>query len=74
MLAFINQCGQNSITEAARYGKPIIGIPLFADQLYNSMLVRQKEMSIHLDVPELSGENAENVLISAIKNVNSFKY
>jgi len=70
--AFITHCGQNSITESAIAGIPIIGIPLFADQFYNADIAQKRGLGIQIDVNDLSGPNAENILVEAIRSVRGF--
>uniref|UniRef100_A0A915N2Z5 glucuronosyltransferase n=1 Tax=Meloidogyne javanica TaxID=6303 RepID=A0A915N2Z5_MELJA len=67
--AFITHCGQNSITESAIAGIPIIGIPLFADQFYNADIAQKRGLGIQIDVNDLSGPNAENILVEAIRSI-----
>uniref|UniRef100_A0A914MFY3 glucuronosyltransferase n=1 Tax=Meloidogyne incognita TaxID=6306 RepID=A0A914MFY3_MELIC len=67
--AFITHCGQNSITESAIAGIPILGIPLFADQFYNADIAQKRGLGIQIDVNDLNGPNAENVLVEAIRSI-----
>jgi UDP:flavonoid glycosyltransferase YjiC (YdhE family) len=69
--AFISHCGQNSLSEAARAGVPVIGIPLFGDQTYNSLVAVQRGMATQLDVGQLNGPNAEAALVEALRKVDS---
>jgi len=39
--AFLSHCGANSMHEALRFGIPLIGVPLFGDQVPNSQSVAQ---------------------------------
>ncbi|CAE7777190.1 tars3 [Symbiodinium sp. CCMP2592] len=39
--AFLSHCGANSMHEALRFGVPLVGVPLFGDQVPNSQSVAQ---------------------------------
>ena len=39
--AFLSHCGANSMHEALGFGVPIVGVPLFGDQVPNSLSVAQ---------------------------------
>uniref|UniRef100_A0A1I8BEM4 glucuronosyltransferase n=1 Tax=Meloidogyne hapla TaxID=6305 RepID=A0A1I8BEM4_MELHA len=67
--AFISHCGQNSLTESARAGVPIIAIPLFGDQFYNADLAEKLSLGLQIDVNELSGPDAEHILVEAIERI-----
>ncbi|KAF7634163.1 UDPGT domain-containing protein [Meloidogyne graminicola] len=67
--AFITHCGQNSLTEAARAGIAIIGIPLFGDQYYNADVAEKHGMGLQIDINQLNGVNAENILVEAIQRI-----
>ena len=59
MRAFISHCGQNSANEAARAGVPILGLPLFNDQLMNAITLRHKGMARILDARSIRNANDE---------------
>uniref|UniRef100_A0A183BZ58 glucuronosyltransferase n=1 Tax=Globodera pallida TaxID=36090 RepID=A0A183BZ58_GLOPA len=42
-MAFVSHCGMNSVLESTYYGVPMVCVPFFGDQYYNSeSLARQK--------------------------------
>ncbi|KAH7718652.1 Protein UGT-49 [Aphelenchoides avenae] len=47
--AFVTHSGLNSITEAAFLGKPVIGVPLFADQHGNIALMLNRGAGLFVD-------------------------
>ena len=69
-MAFISHCGQNSATEAARIGVPVVAIPLFADQLVNAITLRHKGVAKILDIKNLYGESGANLLADALNTVS----
>uniref|UniRef100_A0A915DBH7 UDP-glucuronosyltransferase n=1 Tax=Ditylenchus dipsaci TaxID=166011 RepID=A0A915DBH7_9BILA len=64
--AFMTHCGLNSINEAALAGVPVIGIPLFADQLYNSAITVYKGIG---EFVPIESTNEPQVLIEALNKV-----
>ena len=64
--AFITHCGMNSLNEAAQSGVPVVGIPLFGDQLFNAALMQHKGIGVYLDVRKLEDEQW---LIGALERV-----
>lgn len=63
--AFITHCGLNSLNEAAASGVPLVTIPLFADQLYNSAIVKKRGIGTYLDIRYLTKE----ALVDALRAV-----
>ena len=52
---FVSHCGLNSILEAAISAKPILGIPIFGDQFYNSARMVELGVGLRLLKEELNG-------------------
>jgi hypothetical protein len=67
---FITHCGQNSLTETIWARVPVIGIPLFGDQLYNAIVTVQRGLGVYLDIRELNGPRAESMLVEALEKVH----
>ncbi|ELT90253.1 hypothetical protein CAPTEDRAFT_100462 [Capitella teleta] len=55
-VAFVTHCGNNGQFEALYHQVPMVGMPIFADQPYNSKSVEQKGYGIHLDVRNFEPE------------------
>ncbi|XP_033641643.1 2-hydroxyacylsphingosine 1-beta-galactosyltransferase-like [Asterias rubens] len=62
---FLNHGGLNGVHEAAWYGLPVVGIPLFGDHFDNMERAEAKGMAIKLDILTLN----EDVLVEAITRV-----
>ena len=62
---FLSHGGLNGLHEAAWYGLPVIGIPLFADHFDNIQRAQAKGMALKLDLLTLN----EDVLFEAITRV-----
>ncbi|KAL3074077.1 hypothetical protein niasHT_033285 [Heterodera trifolii] len=69
LCAFVTHCGQNSLAEAAKFGVPIVAIPLFADQLYNAVLAKHRGMAVHVDIRQLIADKTGKVLRTALSRV-----
>ncbi|GMT16059.1 hypothetical protein PFISCL1PPCAC_7356, partial [Pristionchus fissidentatus] len=59
---FISHVGLNSLLEAAQAGVPIVAIPLFTDQQYNSAIARQRGIAVYVDKTELSAQTIGDAL------------
>ncbi|KAI1699759.1 UDP-glucoronosyl and UDP-glucosyl transferase domain-containing protein [Ditylenchus destructor] len=67
LAAFITHCGQNSVVEAVHSGVPLVGIPLFGDQIFNAALMLHKEIGEYVDIkavddPDVIAQALEKVL------------
>uniref|UniRef100_A0A9J2Q7J4 glucuronosyltransferase n=1 Tax=Ascaris lumbricoides TaxID=6252 RepID=A0A9J2Q7J4_ASCLU len=60
--AFITHVGLNSLMEAINEDVPMIGVPLFADQIHNAGLIRKRRIGVVLDKRNLTAENIRNAL------------
>ncbi|VDM73989.1 unnamed protein product [Strongylus vulgaris] len=60
---FITHAGMNSILEAASYGKPMVAIPLFVDQILNAKNMQSRGLGVMIDKHDLNMDN----LIAAIR-------
>ena len=64
---FITHCGANGQFEALYNGVPMLGLPLFADQIYNSRRMAKKGMGIHMDFFNVRSDE----ILSAVKEILS---
>ncbi|KAK0401477.1 hypothetical protein QR680_015808 [Steinernema hermaphroditum] len=65
---FVSHCGQNSLTEAAYSGTPILSVPIFADQQYNAAQVRRLGIGEVLEFEKITAE----VLIEALDKMLTY--
>ncbi|VDK67527.1 unnamed protein product [Cylicostephanus goldi] len=66
---FITHGGMNSLIEATYHGKPLIVVPLFGDQQYNSKLVQKRGIATIIEKNQLN----KNTLTEAIQEMLSNK-
>uniref|UniRef100_A0A914UVQ1 UDP-glucuronosyltransferase n=1 Tax=Plectus sambesii TaxID=2011161 RepID=A0A914UVQ1_9BILA len=56
--AFITHAGYNSMMEAAVAGKPMITVPLFADQFRNSQASKRQGISLEVDKTKIGRDES----------------
>uniref|UniRef100_A0A2D4J7E5 glucuronosyltransferase n=2 Tax=Micrurus lemniscatus lemniscatus TaxID=129467 RepID=A0A2D4J7E5_MICLE len=67
--AFITHGGTNGIYEAIYHAIPIVGIPLFADQIDNIIRMKARGMAVELDIHTMKAEDLVNAVNTVIHNV-----
>ncbi|KAI1697584.1 UDP-glucoronosyl and UDP-glucosyl transferase domain-containing protein [Ditylenchus destructor] len=73
-VAFITHCGMNSLNEGARAGVPLIGIPLFADQLYDAAAMKHKNFGVYIDILEAHKEEVITSALDQVLNNPTYSY
>ncbi|KAI1716699.1 UDP-glucoronosyl and UDP-glucosyl transferase domain-containing protein [Ditylenchus destructor] len=66
--AFITHCGLNSLNEAAHFGVPLIAIPMFGDQNYNTAIVKNKGIGVALSRMDITRESVGKALGDVLNN------
>lgn len=66
---FITHCGLNSAMEAAYYGKPVLAMPMFADQFSQSgKLTKHAKMGIEVDLFDVTAETFHQSLTDVLSD------
>lgn len=65
---FIYQGGIQSTEETVHYGVPVIGFPIFWDQMYNVQYITKLGIGIHLHRNNISKESIETAVHEVINN------
>ncbi|CAM6031429.1 unnamed protein product, partial [Sphagnum compactum] len=71
--AFITHCGLNSMNEAAVSGVPMVGIPLFGDQLFNAAVMHHKRVGVYVDIRRVLDESYLVEALQKVLNDKSYK-
>lgn len=67
VVAAILHGGQASTIEAAYFGKPLLGVPFFADQFNNIKKITRRNGGIQLDLDSLTEEK----IAAAVKDITT---
>lgn len=65
---FVTHGGLLGTTEAVYHGVPLIGIPLFGDQVYNIKTYVKRGIAIKLEVDEITQQSFTNAVTEIISN------
>ncbi|CAD5214463.1 unnamed protein product [Bursaphelenchus xylophilus] len=65
---FISHMGMNSFAELAYAGVPVVMVPLFADQRFNSAVAQRKGLGVRLEKDELTKEAILEALRQLLEN------
>jgi glucuronosyltransferase len=66
--AVLTHGGLASVIECVHFGKPLVGIPFFADQALNIRVVARKGAGILLEMEELTLDKIEDALNNVLNN------
>lgn len=65
---FISHCGLSSVNEAKFHGVPILGIPIFGDQLHNAATVSGQGWAISVPYSDLNEKSLNDALHELLTN------
>ena len=54
--------------EAIYCGVPLVGIPLFADQIFNIRSYKHRGIAVHLDISTITKDNVLNAINTVLDN------
>uniref|UniRef100_A0A2S2NK27 UDP-glucuronosyltransferase n=2 Tax=Schizaphis graminum TaxID=13262 RepID=A0A2S2NK27_SCHGA len=66
VLLFITHAGIMSVIETIHCGKPIVAIPIFGDQIFNSHLLVEKQVAVILEYKNLESDQLFNAINEAL--------
>ncbi|XP_074660368.1 2-hydroxyacylsphingosine 1-beta-galactosyltransferase-like [Tubulanus polymorphus] len=67
---FITHCGNNGQSEALYHGVPMLGLPLFGDQMYNAERVVVKGYGLKLDTEKFTSDDLQSAIHELLNNSN----
>lgn len=65
---FISHAGMGSVTEAKFHGVPILGLPVFGDQVRNIQEIANEGWAVVRSIPDLTEENFSSGLKEILNN------
>lgn len=65
---FFTHGGQLSIIEAIKFGMPVVGMPLYADQISNIKMAQEDGIGVYLDYDSLTYESVFKALQTVLSN------
>lgn len=65
---FVTHGGMNGLMEAVYHGVPVLGIPLFGDQIENMVRVKAKQMGTFILPDQLKADNFASTIRHIIEN------
>jgi glucuronosyltransferase len=70
--AFISHVGLNSLNEAIHFGVPVIAVPFFGDQTYNTAIVNHRGIGVQLSKREITVGTLKNALRQVLTDGNQY--
>lgn len=68
MKLFISHCGLGSVVESKYHGVPIVGMPIFADQMINVNLIVKEGWGMKVDLGSLDEDNLFSTIQEVLRN------
>lgn len=67
---FITHAGMNSVLEATQFGKPMVAIPLFSDQIRNAKTVKRRGLAVMISRSDLNKDTLTAAIRKALSDRN----
>ncbi|KAI6180215.1 UDP-glucuronosyltransferase [Aphelenchoides besseyi] len=67
-VAFISHLGLNSLNEAAQFGVPMIAIPFFADQQFNTAVMLKRKLGVYLNRRQITTKTLSDAIRTVLEN------
>lgn len=67
-MAFITQCGAQSLEESIYANVPMVAMPFFADQEYNAKHIVSKGFGVYVDRKNLDKEDFKSAIFKVVNN------
>lgn len=64
---FVSHCGANSVLDALCYGKPMLGIPFFGDQYYNSARIVDLGIGLRLNKNKMTARQISSMMMELLR-------
>jgi len=65
---FISHCGLGSVVESRYHGVPILGLPLFGDQMMNAKLAVEEGWAVEMKLKTLDEQEFYNTIQELLHN------
>ncbi|KAI6225040.1 UDP-glucuronosyltransferase [Aphelenchoides besseyi] len=72
-VAFISHMGLNSLNEAARFGVPLVSIPFFADQPFNTATILKRGLGVYVDRRHISTSTVADAIRTILEDPSYLK-
>ncbi|KAI6204462.1 putative UDP-glucuronosyltransferase ugt-48 [Aphelenchoides besseyi] len=66
--AFISHLGLNSLNEAAHFGVPMVAIPFFADQQFNTAAMLKRGLGVHVDRRQITAKTLSGAIRAVLED------
>ncbi|KAI6180698.1 UDP-glucuronosyltransferase [Aphelenchoides besseyi] len=72
-VAFISHMGLNLLNEAARFGVPVVSIPFFADQPFNTAVIVKRKLGVFVDRRHITTSTVADAIRTILEDPSYLK-